>query len=82
MMHLAVVVDKYLQRICKRAGDEVILPNQDGIIDLYYIQELASQFLNARESDVNVAECWQIDAIFDSLAQYEDLCFKREHQGY
>ena len=75
MMHLMLTLDNYLRIIAKRG--QPVLPNQEGVLDLYYIAELSSQFLHALEKDVNVGECWQIDQMFTSLHQFEDLCVKR-----
>ena len=49
-----------------------IKSNEEGILDLHYIQEPSGYLLEALEKDVNVMETWKRDQIFESL----DLLFE------
>ena len=47
-----------------------VIPNEDGVLDLNYVNELSSQFMHAIEKDVNVAECWQRDTTLETLEAF------------
>lgn len=76
-----MTLDRYTRLLGKRQS-KLFVPNKDGVLDLYYVTDLSSQFMHAQEKDVNVSECWQRDAMFDNLQQFLDLCLNRINQGF
>ena len=76
-----MTMDRYTRKLAKqlRLGQRSqVIPNEDGVLDLGYLLDLSGQFLGAQEKDVHVYECWQKDALVESLHELQDYAVRQK----